>query len=43
MRTCPRPKEKNVIVTMCVFKNKMNEQGEVVRTKERLVCRGYLQ
>ena len=37
----PRPKDKNVIGTKWVFKNKMNEQGEVVRNKERLVCKGY--
>ena len=33
----PRPKQKNVIGTKCVLRNKMNEQGEVVRNKERLV------
>ena len=39
----PRPADKNVIGTKWVFKNKMNEQGEVVRNKERLVCKGYSQ
>lgn len=39
----PRPKYKNVIGTKWVFKNKMNEKGEVVRNKARLVCKGYLQ
>lgn len=39
----PRPKDKNVIGTKWVFKNKMNEQGEVVRNKEGLVCKGYSQ
>ena len=39
----PRPADNNVIGTKWVFKNKMNEQGEVVRNKERLVCKGYLQ
>ena len=39
----PRPKDKNVIGTKWVFRNKMNEQGEVVRNKARLVCNGYLQ
>ena len=29
----PRPKNKNVIGTKWVFRNKMNEQGEVVRNK----------
>lgn len=37
----PRPQEKNIIGTKWVFRNKMNEQGEVVRNKERLVCKGY--
>ena len=39
----PRPKNKNLIGTKWVFKNKMNEQGEVVRNKARLVCKGYSQ
>lgn len=39
----PRPKDKNVIGTKWVFRNKMNEQGEVVRNKPRLVCKGYSQ
>ena len=38
----PRVENKNVIGTKWVFKNKMNEQGEVVRNKARLVCKGYL-
>ena len=37
----PKPKDKNVIGTKWVFKNKMNEQGEVVRNKARLACKGY--
>ena len=37
----PRPKDKNVVGTKWVFRNKMNEQGEVVRKKSRLVCKGY--
>ena len=39
----PRPNYKNIIGTKWVFRNKMNEQGEVVRNKERLVCKGYSQ
>ena len=39
----PRPKDKNVIGTKWVFKNKMNEQGKVVRNKVILVCKGYLE
>lgn len=38
-----KPKDKNVTGTKWVFKNKMNEQGEVVRNKERLVFKGYSQ
>ena len=36
----PRPANNNVIGTKWVFMNKMNEQGEIVRNKERLVCKG---
>jgi hypothetical protein len=32
-----------VINTKWVFKNKLDEYGEVVRNKERLVCKGYAQ
>lgn len=39
----PRLKDKNVIGTKWVFRNKMNEHGEVVRNKVRLVCKGYSQ
>ena len=39
----PRPKDKNVIGTKWVFKNKMNEDGQVVKNKARLVCKGYAQ
>ena len=33
--------DKNVIKTKWIFRNKMNEQGEIVRNKARLVCKGY--
>jgi hypothetical protein len=36
-----RPKGKNVIGSKWIFKNKLNEQGQVIRNKERLVCKGY--
>ena len=36
-----RLKDKNFIGTKWVFRNKMNEQGEFVRNKARLVCKGY--
>ena len=39
----PRPKEKNVIGTKWVFRNKMTEQAKVVRNKARLACKGYSQ
>lgn len=37
----PRLKDKNVIGTKWAFRNKMNEQGEVVINKERLVYQVY--
>ncbi|KAH9296619.1 hypothetical protein KI387_040207, partial [Taxus chinensis] len=37
------PKNKNIIGTKWVFRNKLNEKGEVTRNKERLVCKGYAQ
>eukprot|EP00253_Pinus_taeda_P034218 PITA_34218 len=39
----PRPKDKNVIGTKWIFKNKLNENGEVIRSKAKLVCKGYAQ
>ena len=39
----PRPEEKNVIGTKWVYRNKLDENGEVTRKKERLVCKGYVQ
>jgi hypothetical protein len=38
-----RPKNKNVIDTKWVFRNKLNEYGQVTRNKARLVCKGYAQ
>jgi hypothetical protein len=38
-----RPVDKNVIGSKWVFKKKMNEQGQIVRNKSRLVCKGYAQ
>jgi hypothetical protein len=32
---------KNIIGSKWIFKNKLTEQGQVVRKKERLVCKGY--
>ena len=39
----PRPKDKNLIGTKWVFRNKLNEEGQVSRNKARLVCKGYFQ
>jgi hypothetical protein len=39
----PRPSDKNVIGSKWVFKNKLSEQGQIVRNKARLVCKGYAQ
>ena len=39
----PKPKGINVIGTKWVFRNKLNEQGKVIRNKARLVAQGYSQ
>ena len=39
----PRPTGKNVIGTKWIFKNKMNEQGQVIINKASIVCKGYSQ
>ena len=39
----PKPQQKNIIRTNWVFRNKLNEQGEVIRNKARLVAQGYSQ
>ena len=39
----PRPKDTNVIGTKWVFRNKLNENGQVTRNKAKLVCKGYAQ
>ena len=39
----PRPKDKNVIGTKWVFRNKLNENGKITRNKARLVCKEYAQ
>ena len=38
-----RPRDKNVIGTKWVFRNKLDENGEVTRNKARLVYKGYAQ
>jgi len=39
----PKPEHKNNIGTKWVFRNKVNEQREVIRNKARLVAQGYSQ
>jgi hypothetical protein len=39
----PRLKSKNAIGTKQVFRNKLNEYGQVTRNKAILVCKGYTQ
>jgi hypothetical protein len=39
----PRPENKNVIGSKWIYKNKMNEQGNIVRNKARLVYKAYAQ
>jgi hypothetical protein len=39
----PPPKNKNIIGTKWVFRNKENEHRLVVRNKARLVAKGYSQ
>ena len=39
----PRPEDQSVIGTKWVFKNKVDENGNIVRNKARLVAQGYNQ
>jgi len=39
----PKPKDRTIIGTKCVFRNKLDEQGTVTRNKARLVVQGYNQ
>lgn len=39
----PIPSQKNIIGTKWVFRNNLNEQGELVRNKARLLAQGYSQ
>jgi hypothetical protein len=43
MELVPRSNNNNVIGTKWVFRNKLNEDEQVTRNKERLVCKGYSQ
>ena len=37
----PRPENVHVINTKWIFKNKNDEDGEIIRNKSRLVAQGY--
>ena len=39
----PKPKNKNVIGTKWMFRNKLDENGDLTRNKAILVCKGYAQ
>ena len=39
----PRPEKVHVIGTKWIFKNKTDEDGEIIRNKSRLVAQGYTQ
>ena len=39
----PRPENVHVIGTKWIFKNKTDEDGEIIRNKSRLVAQGYTQ
>ena len=39
----PRPKNKNMIGTKWVFRNKYKKDGQVTRNKARLVCKRFSQ
>ena len=37
----PPPKDKKIIETKWVFRNKLSETGEITRNKARLVAKGF--
>jgi hypothetical protein len=39
----PRPKNRNVVSSKWLFKHKLNEHGQIIRRKVRLVARGFTQ
>ena len=43
MGIVPRPLNKNVFGAKWVFRNKLDEAGNITRNKARLVCKGYAQ
>jgi len=38
---CPKPGGVNVVGTKWIFKNEIDEDGNIVRNKSRLVDQGY--
>ena len=38
-----RPEDKNIVGTKWIFKNKFNQDGQVIRNTTRFVCKGYAQ
>ncbi|KAI3771062.1 hypothetical protein L6452_02215 [Arctium lappa] len=42
-RLIPRPKDKSIVGTKWVFRNKKDEAGIIIRNKARLVAKGYNQ
>ena len=42
-RLVPRPPNKSIIGTRWVFRNKLDDSGNIVRNKARLVAQGYSQ
>ena len=43
LEVVPRPQGKNTVGTKWVLKNNFNEDGQVIRNKAGLVCKGYAQ
>ena len=43
MGTCPKTQKKNLISTKWVFRNKLNEDGQVIRNKVSLMRKRYAQ
>ena len=42
-RLVPKPKDKSIIGTKWIFKNKEDETRVIIRNKDRLVAKGYIQ
>ena len=42
-KLAPRPENVHIIGIKWIFKNKIDEDGEIIRNKSRLVAQGYTQ